>query len=143
RAIFRRRCKCAEAPSTSATTTAASAAPTTSSSRRLLACGLRSHVGRIQRRGVNGNCVGRYVLTKLRARTAGRAKAAPPATTAAESAKCAQIGGGDVEYRILIEVDWQVLAIVAVSDRALQVGERSARDRAAREKLLRMLYRHA
>ena len=40
-----------------------------------------------------------------------------------------------LQHRILVEVDRQILAVVAVGDRALQVAEDAAQDRAAREEL--------
>src|SRR5665647_3002296 len=52
----------------------------------------------------------------------------------------AAAGGGGIEHGILVEVDRQILAVIAVGDGALEVGEHAAQDGAAREQLGGMLH---
>ena len=60
---------------------------------------------------------------------------AAASAAAAESAEAA--AAGCTEHRVLIEVDRQILAVVAVGDGALEVGEDAAQNGAAREQLRR------
>jgi hypothetical protein len=48
--------------------------------------------------------------------------------------------GGGIEHGILVEVDRQILAVIAVGDGALEVAEDAAQDGAAREQLGGMLH---
>src|SRR5207248_10624020 len=65
-----------------------------------------------------------------------------PAATTTESAECAPCGSR-VQHRVLIEVNRNILAVVPVGDRALQIVEHAAQNRASREQIRWMLHGHA
>src|ERR1035441_3245607 len=112
--------------SRSAATSAASTAAATRRWRRYRGCGC---IARVERRGVDGHGVGCDVLALAAVDGAGCA-----ATTAAAAESAASAGGG-IEHGILVEVDRQILAVIAVGDGALEVAENAAQDGTAREEI--------
>src|ERR1019366_8362353 len=123
------------ATTSAARTATASAAPAATSNRGRR----RRRIAGFERRGVDGHGVGRDVLPLAAVDGAGRG-AASSTTAAAKSAAAGARDGSGIEHGILVEVDRQILAIIAVGDGALQVAEHAAQNGSAREQLGGMLH---
>ena len=105
RTLFR--CRCREsAPSPRAARCAGASTTTTAAARRCFRC-RRRRTAAFQRRDVDRRGIRRDILPAL---------PHPPRRRRTPSARC-------IQHRVLIEVDRQILGLIAVCNRALQVGD--------------------